>query len=278
MGSLSTVRTKIVVAGITMPDSIVIYSFAFGATIAGIGITVVLTFDFLSEGWGTLRSIILMRWCRSLQIRQSLHCLNSQDRHSRVAFLPHTSHLWSPDVIFSNFLMWIGHCIRFVMLLSINLIIFVDESSHWNKNEANSERTNTIKVTQDHFLDLGLIWRLLRVSWSDSVRLLSPGLTFLWYFVSSKLIISFNCSWHRLLSLLYDFSTLLFTERFVFRSAVNSLIWWRFVVEISPFYFQHSVFSVFSWESLGKSEIFRDFFLPLVSSKYSIFLYSNLSL
>ena len=88
MESLSAVGAEIVVAGIAVPNAIVIDCFAFGAAVAGVGVAVVLAFDFLGEGGVTLRSIIFIRWCLSLQMRQSEHCLNSQDLHSRLAFLP----------------------------------------------------------------------------------------------------------------------------------------------------------------------------------------------
>ena len=61
--SLCTIGTEIVVTGIAVPDTIVIDCFAFGAAVAGVGIAVVLAFDFLSRGGFTLRSIIFIRWC-----------------------------------------------------------------------------------------------------------------------------------------------------------------------------------------------------------------------
>ena len=61
--SLSAIGAEIVVAGIAVPDAIIIHCFAFGTAVAGVGIAVVLAFDFLRRGGLTLRSIIFIRWC-----------------------------------------------------------------------------------------------------------------------------------------------------------------------------------------------------------------------
>ena len=61
--SLGTIGAEIVIAGIAVPDTIIIDCFAFGAAVAGVGVAVVLAFDFLRGGGVTLRSIIFMRWC-----------------------------------------------------------------------------------------------------------------------------------------------------------------------------------------------------------------------
>jgi hypothetical protein len=106
INSLRALGTEIVVAGVAMPDPIVIDGLAFGAAVASVVVTVVLGFDFLNLDCLTFSYIILMRLCLWLQMRQSLHCLYLQDLHSRVAALAQISQNWSVgSTIFYSFLM-----------------------------------------------------------------------------------------------------------------------------------------------------------------------------
>lgn len=96
--------TEIVVAGIAMPDAVIVNGLALGAAIAGIAVAVVLALHFLHLGGLTFSSMILIMLCLWLQIRQSEHCLKVQDLHSRAAFRPHSSQISSVgSVIFSSF-------------------------------------------------------------------------------------------------------------------------------------------------------------------------------
>ena len=61
--SIRAIRAEIIIARIAMPDSIVINSFAFGAAVASVVVTVVFSLNFLSLMKFTFSSIILMRLC-----------------------------------------------------------------------------------------------------------------------------------------------------------------------------------------------------------------------
>ena len=58
--SFAAVGTQIVIAAIAVPYSIIIYSFALGAAVAGVAVVVVFWLHFLSPSKGTLSSMILM--------------------------------------------------------------------------------------------------------------------------------------------------------------------------------------------------------------------------
>jgi hypothetical protein len=61
VGSFRAVRTEVVIALVAVPDTVIIDLLRFRAAVACVVVAIVLSFDFLCDGFNTLSSIILTR-------------------------------------------------------------------------------------------------------------------------------------------------------------------------------------------------------------------------